>query len=67
MPVPVENSSVPALHLTYLAKSGCPHPNPEPKGYFTDIVPQVSWHVPFIGIGFTAAEMVKWMGRERRM
>jgi hypothetical protein len=42
MPVPVENSSVPALHLTYLAKSGCPHPNPEPKGYFTDIVPQVS-------------------------
>jgi hypothetical protein len=23
--------------------------------------------VPFIGIGFTAAEMVKWMGRERRM
>jgi hypothetical protein len=55
MPVPVENWSVPELHFMYLAKSGCPHPNPVPNGNFMGTVPHVSSQVPLIGMVWEVA------------
>lgn len=62
MPVPVENWSVPELHFMLLPKSGWPQPNPEPKGNFMGMLPQVVWHVPLIGMNGGVA----WSGRSRR-
>lgn len=67
MPVPVENCSVPELHFMYLAKTGWPHPNPVPKGYFMGMVPHVSSHVPFIGVLCAVAKTVRTKGSKSRM
>lgn len=67
MPDPVENSRVPETHFIYLAKSGCPQPGSAPKGYFTEIVPHVSRHVPLTGMAGTAEDNVWRKGSRSNM
>lgn len=56
---------MPKVHFMYRVKSGCPQPNPEPKGNFMGIVPQVLWHVPLIGR--TRGTAMRVGVRERKM